>query len=87
MVLGIYGAGCGCGFVDERCRAVFGVKFDACSVRVFVQSAGVFAVKFYEPKSQSKICGFGSNLAARIFKFENIRNPRKFGVRILKFAG
>nr|DAP09676.1 MAG TPA: hypothetical protein [Bacteriophage sp.] len=37
-------------------------------------------------KSRSKIFGFASNLAARASKFENIRNPRKFGVRILKFA-
>ena len=44
----------GCVFVCKRRRAVFGVKFDAYRVRVFVQSAGVFAVKFYEPKAWVK---------------------------------
>lgn len=63
----------GCGFIKERRRAVFGVKFDVLKVRVFAQGVGVFAVKFYEPKSQSKICVFASNLAARASKFENIQ--------------
>ncbi|EET79311.1 hypothetical protein CAMSH0001_2149 [Campylobacter showae RM3277] len=42
--------------------------------------------KFENQKSLGKICGFSSNLAAHASKFENIRNPRKFDVRILKFA-
>ena len=76
----------GCGFIRERRRAVFGVKFDVLKVRVFTQGVGVLVAKIWEPKSQSKICCFASNLAARASKFENIRAYRKFSTQILKFA-
>ncbi len=44
----------GCGFIKERRRAVFGVKFDVLKVRVFARGVGVFAVKIYEPKAWVK---------------------------------
>jgi len=63
----------GCGFIGGRRRAVFGVKFDAYRVRVFYAGRGYACRQNLRAKSLGKICCFGSNLAAHVFKFEIIQ--------------